>query len=315
MFAEPDRSPVAWSVVIPLYNKQDYIEATVRSALAQAAGSELEVVVVDDGSVDGGPDRLVALNDPRVRLVRQANAGVSAARNRGIREARGNWVIFLDADDLLHPCALAAYAQLRDAFPEAQVLGGKDVRVDSQHLAGGHEFQPLPEPLPMREIRNLPAAFLSEGLPFSSSSVAIKRDFLLAKQLRFPEGESMGEDLDLWLRAAELTPLACTSAGLVIYRVGLAQSLMGSYRDLAFLPVWKRLRDRANSGALPGQIRKASLRLAAEMEVTLARRLATAGRSKEAWRHLASARFAARGHRWWLTALGLLVGAGWRLKK
>lgn len=304
----PSDLRVFWSVLIPLYNKQNYVETTLRSVLTQTTERPLEVVVVDDGSTDDGPARVLALADARVRLVQQKNAGVAAARNRGIREARGHWVVFLDADDLLHPQALAAYEQLSKAFPMADIVGGKDVRVDDSAFAS-HDFAALPEPLPMLEVRNLPAYFLQRGMPFSSSSVAMRREFLLDHALGFPEGESMGEDLDLWLRAAELSPLACTPAGLVLYRVGLAQSLMGSYRDLVLLPVWQRLRQRALSGAMRPDLRTPSLRLAAEMEVTLSRRLAKAARRSEAWQHLWAARAAARGHRWWVTFAALASGS------
>jgi glycosyltransferase involved in cell wall biosynthesis len=297
-----------WSVVVPLYNKQDYVGATLRSVLNQSTGQSLEVVVVDDGSTDAGPSNVLALADDRVRLVRQSNAGVAAARNRGIFEAQGRWVVFLDADDLLHPQALDAYEKLSLAFPNANIVGGKDVRVDDSTL-GGYRQASLPEPLPMCEIENLPAYFVRQGMPFSSSSVAIKRQFLLEHGLRFQEGESMGEDLDLWLRASELSSIACTSAGLVLYRVGLPQSLMGSYRDLIFLPVWQRLRHRAEAGLMRSDLRASSLRLAAEMEVTLSRRLAKAARRREAWRHLWSAREAAGGHRWWVTLLALVSGS------
>lgn len=296
-----------WSVVVPVYNKAPYIEATLRSVLMQQGQPGLEIIAVDDGSRDESVAVIEAMGDARIRLVRQPNAGVSAARNRGVQEARGDWVVFLDGDDLLHPSALMAYGQMASRFPDARVLAGRDQRVVTTEVTA-FRFVDLPDPLPVREIEDLPHVFVKEGLPFSSSSIAIRRDYLQQQELSFPEGESMGEDLDVWLRAAEHASVVCTPEALVVYRIGLSESLMGSYSDAIWLPVWRRLRQRALAGGMPVQLRASSLRLAAEMEVTLARRLAKAGRNRDAWRHLASARAAARGHRWWLTALGLSTG-------
>jgi glycosyltransferase involved in cell wall biosynthesis len=106
--AHPDR-PVL-SVIVPAYNAQDFIE-TCLTAIAGQMGPAHELLVVDDGS----GDQTFALADavcarfPQhlIRIVRQPNLGVSAARNRGLREARGNYIVFVDADDLLLPGALA----------------------------------------------------------------------------------------------------------------------------------------------------------------------------------------------------------------
>lgn len=96
------------SVIIPLYNKKNSIEATVRSVTAQSY-SDWECVVVDDGSTDSSANIVLHLaeTDSRIRLIRQENRGVSFARNHGVADARGEYVIFLDADDRLLPNALA----------------------------------------------------------------------------------------------------------------------------------------------------------------------------------------------------------------
>ncbi|MBR2060973.1 MAG: glycosyltransferase family 2 protein, partial [Tidjanibacter sp.] len=86
------------SVIIPLYNKAASVEATLASVLAQSV-QPLEIIVVDDGSTDDSAERAERFADRGVRVVRQANGGVSRARNRGAAEAQGTHLAFLDADD------------------------------------------------------------------------------------------------------------------------------------------------------------------------------------------------------------------------
>ena len=107
------------SVVVPLYNKGPYIERALNSILAQGC-QDFEVIVVDDGSSDDGPVRVQAFADPRIRLVCQPNGGPGAARNRGIAEAKGDLLAFLDADDAWMPDYLQSSVELLDeATPEA----------------------------------------------------------------------------------------------------------------------------------------------------------------------------------------------------
>lgn len=86
------------SVVIPLYNKEKQIKRTLQSVLTQTF-QDFEIVIVNDGSTDNSVIEVEKLKDPRIRLVHQKNAGVSAARNKGIEEAKYELIAFLDADD------------------------------------------------------------------------------------------------------------------------------------------------------------------------------------------------------------------------
>jgi glycosyltransferase involved in cell wall biosynthesis len=110
------------SVVVPLYNKAPTLVRTLDSVLNQI-GVEVDVVVVDDSSTDDSV-RVAASYESRIRLVRQENAGPSAARNRGARLARYPLILFLDADDALAPGALAAHAQAHAKLPMAGVSVG-----------------------------------------------------------------------------------------------------------------------------------------------------------------------------------------------
>lgn len=109
------------SIIIPLYNKADTIERTLRS-VAKQTYRNFEVVVVDDGSEDGGSEivsRFTSID--AIRLVKQENAGVSAARNFGAQLANGKYVVFLDADDEYHPDFLTEQLTLINMFPECNV--------------------------------------------------------------------------------------------------------------------------------------------------------------------------------------------------
>lgn len=99
------------SVVIPLYNKEPIIEKSLRSVLSQDYDN-FEVVVVNDGSTDRSVDIVKGIDEPRIRLIEQKNGGPSKARNTGILNAKGEWIVFLDADDELLSGALRYYATL-----------------------------------------------------------------------------------------------------------------------------------------------------------------------------------------------------------
>lgn len=88
------------SIIIPLYNKGEYIARTIHSILNQGA-TDFEIIVVNDGSTDNGPMIVEGIKDSRIRILNQCNSGVSSARNFGIHNATGQWVYFIDADDCM----------------------------------------------------------------------------------------------------------------------------------------------------------------------------------------------------------------------
>jgi glycosyltransferase involved in cell wall biosynthesis len=119
--AESVPVPGLVSIVIPCYNVQAYVEAAIVSALDQDY-PQLEVIAVDDGSTDSTPSiiqRLIEVRrDPRLRCVTQRNGGLSAARNAGIAHARGQYIGFLDGDDIWEPDKLARHVSLFESKPE-----------------------------------------------------------------------------------------------------------------------------------------------------------------------------------------------------
>ncbi|HJT38847.1 MAG TPA: glycosyltransferase family 2 protein [Sphingobium sp.] len=110
-----------FSVVIPLYNRADIVGDTIRSVQSQD-WQDFEIVIVDDGSRDNPAPVIEAFGDPRVRYIRQDNAGGGAARNRGIEEARGRYIAFLDSDDLFLPGKLSIMAEALAGDEDRTVL-------------------------------------------------------------------------------------------------------------------------------------------------------------------------------------------------
>ena len=203
------------SVVIPAHNAETFIDETVDSALAQTH-PDIEVIVVDDGSTDGTLARLACFGD-RIITVRQTNAGVAAARNAGAAIATGEWIAFLDADDIWLPGKIEC--QLRDAhapltYTNRLNIGARgdlpEVQSDVTPMRKGDAFLPL----------------LVEGNFITASSVMVRRD-VFQQMGGFFEGLAGTEDWDLWVRIAERHPVDCCREPLVRYRFHSA----GASRD------------------------------------------------------------------------------------
>ncbi|MBR1783972.1 MAG: glycosyltransferase [Bacteroidales bacterium] len=217
-----------FSIIMPLYNKAPYVRKAVEGVLSQTCG-DWELWVVDDGSTDGSADDLKAFSDPRVNLVRQANAGVSAARNRGVAlsgEAEGAspYLCFLDADDWWDPTFLAEMAALVARHPEAGIYGtGYNIvkngrkRVAPVGLADGYEG--------VVDYFGLYAS--TRCMPLCVGSVCIPRVVFNAAG-GFDEGLSMSEDFDLWVRIAKCHKVVLMNKVLFNYNQDVEVRAMGS---------------------------------------------------------------------------------------
>ncbi|WP_167773012.1 glycosyltransferase family 2 protein [Ramlibacter humi] len=292
-----------FTIVVPLFNKARFIRGALHSALAQTR-RDLEVIVVDDGSTDEGAAIVEACTDPRVRLIRQANAGVSIARNQAIAAARGEWVVFLDADDWQHPRFLEALARVQDAHP------GLDCVATRFHEFADDSGAPpaawcVPQGEPAVELIPDLAARWMKGPTLFTGSIAIRHSLLRELQPCFRPGEHFGEDLDLWFRVSERTPIALIDVPLAGYRVGQQDSLSVVHRPRE-LPAWTgRLRERVNCEGFNPVRRRSALTLVAQMHVTEARVALVAGERGKAIAHWLRGAAAWTTPRWWLTAFML----------
>lgn len=203
------------SVVIPLYNKSQWIVGTIQTVLNQRF-QDFEIVVVDDGSTDDGPSKVKSIGDCRIRLVCQSNAGVSAARNRGIEEARGEFIAFLDADDEWHPNYLATQKALIENYPACDVF------------ATNYEFRNVQGQITPTILHKLPfdgdTGILSNYFevascshpPLWTSAVVVRRSAIQAVG-GFPVGIKSGEDLLTWARLAVKYQIAYCTTPLAVF--------------------------------------------------------------------------------------------------
>ncbi len=201
------------SVVIPLYNKAATVGRAVQSVLNQTV-QDFELIVVNNGSTDGGEEVVKRIHDERLRLVEQDNKGVSMARNRGVDEASADWVAFLDADDEWRPTFLETVLALKERYPDCSVYATAYQRCDGKGNIQDIKLNRLSQSR-METFNGIPAllldnyfevAALSEP-PFCSISVMVRKASLEAVG-GFPEGVHQGEDLLTWARLAATGTIA-----------------------------------------------------------------------------------------------------------
>jgi O-antigen biosynthesis protein len=200
------------SVVIPAYNAARYLERTVRSVLNQTHPPD-EVLIVDDGSTDNTP-AIVASLGPEVRYLRQENAYVGPARNRGFHHTTGEYILFLDADDLLLPEHLETLLRALEAHPDAglsycrsQTIDGEDTIVETLWNKEDHEG-------------DVWKSLVTGNFVRSPGCVLFRRD-ALKKAGPWEHRRRMrgNEDWDMLLRIAEHAPFVRVERPLFQYRI------------------------------------------------------------------------------------------------
>ncbi|MFN3389269.1 MAG: glycosyltransferase family 2 protein [Allosphingosinicella sp.] len=198
-----------FSVVIPLFNNRTTIARAVRSVLAQR-GPEFELIVVDDGSTDGGLEALSGFADSRLRTIRQDNAGAGAARDAGVAAAKHDWAAFLDADDFWLEGHLEELDAVRAACPEAGLIG----TAAAAAAPGAAEVFVADGPSDIRLIRYLAAVGRGERT-FGASSAAVRK-----AAWRAVGGFSRsleGPDREFWARLSLAWPVAVSSRVTAVY--------------------------------------------------------------------------------------------------
>ena len=198
-----------YSIVIPAYNSCRFLQATLNSIYAQTY-KNIEIIVVDDGSTDGTPELLAAQEEPRLRVFRQTNQGVSVARNRGIREAKGEFVAFVDADDCWKVNHLEIVNIFFESYPEYNwfVASYQSVSDISEEMI--HNVENC---LPSYRAVNW---FLSANRVPMSGNYVMKKSTIPHDSL-FPLGVVMCEDNVACARMAMENPMIGTTDYVTVY--------------------------------------------------------------------------------------------------
>ena len=235
------------SAIIPTYNRKAYVLEAVDSVLEQTYG-DYELIVVDDGSEDGTGEALKEYSE-KLRYAHQDNNGVSSARNSGLELAEGEFIAFLDSDDLWLPEKLDIQVAWMDKHPEAQICYTDEiwirrgVRVNPRKKHAKYSGEIYPQCLPLCII---------------SPSSALMRRGLFEEVGTFDPSFPVCEDYDLWLRVAARFPVFFIPQKLIIKRGGhagqLSQQGWGNdrYRVRALVKILE-------TGALTPQMRELTI--------------------------------------------------------
>lgn len=194
------------SVIIPTYQRAELVLTAVESVRRQSF-RDWELLVVDDGSSDGTIDALERIREPRLRVIRQAHSGVSAARNRGIQQARYEWIAFLDSDDSWKPRKLERQLESLEAEPAYQICFTDEiwirngVRVNQKKRHRKQSGWIYPRCLRLCIV--------------SPSSILLHRS-VLERMGQFDESFPVCEDYELWLRLAARYPILFLPQPLIV---------------------------------------------------------------------------------------------------
>jgi glycosyltransferase involved in cell wall biosynthesis len=204
------------SVCLVTYNHEKYIRAAVHSVLGQTF-TDLEVVVVDDGSTDGTAEQLAAIQDTRLIVIRQENRGPAAATNRGLAACRGKYIALCSGDDLCHP------DRIRRQLDE-YVKGGPRVLFsqcdfiddEGQPLIGGHFAEGLFD-FQNRRLTEILARLFRSGNYFNS--ITTFTELAILREAPFDAGLLQLQDFDVWARLVRKYDLFIIPEPLVHYRI------------------------------------------------------------------------------------------------
>lgn len=203
-----------FTVVIPLYNKEDFILTAVNSVLQQSF-EDFELLIINDGSTDSSLEKLKSIRDSRLKIINQDNQGVGAARNTGFKNAKFEWIAFLDADDFWSPAHLNELYKIIQSHPSSRMVSTQNIIINVND-----QPYPLVDENANFKIREIDYFFeaAKKLTVVHSSSVAINKH--VYNSIGGFSNHKMGEDLEYWARVALNYNVAISERPTSYYCVG-----------------------------------------------------------------------------------------------
>lgn len=198
------------SVIVPVYNGEKTIRETLISIIKQSF-SDIEIIIIDDGSTDSTLEVVKSITDPRIKIFSYSNAGLATSRNRGITLANGQYISFIDADDIWTPCKLESQMQALKEHPSCAVAYSWTdyINTDGKFLKSGRHPTAIGDVYHKLLLGN----FLENG-----SNPLIRINALKAVG-GFDESLLAAEDWDMWLRLSAFYEFVCVEKAQILYRV------------------------------------------------------------------------------------------------
>ena len=198
---------IYFSIIIPLFNKENYIENTLKSVLNQTH-TNYEIIIINDGSNDESESKVLKFKDSRIRLYSQKNQGVSVARNLGIEKSRYDYIAFLDADDLWMENHLETLNTLIYDFPNAGIYASRYQLIFNEGKTSIPKFNGISD-----DFYGIVHDYFNVSLNYAvatASSIAVPK-YVFEKIGNFKSKISSGQDVDMWIRIALKYPIAISS--------------------------------------------------------------------------------------------------------
>ena len=287
-----------FSVVIPVYNKANTIRASIDSVLAQI-NKDYEIIIVDDGSVD---NLIEALSDyDNLNVIHQKNAGVSVARNTGIKNSKGDFVCFLDADDLWKDNHLSTLSMLIDKYPDVNYFVTSHIISNTDGtFVNSSDF-----------LKDYSADFRCDDLlgllnntsysVIHTNSICARRSEFINNNLFFEPGIRIGEDTDVWYRLALKNTAVVTKKLTTVYRrENSTATKFSSYIDEWIFS--KRLKDIDNDPDILSEVKVSAAVLIDRYLLNSSRQNMLTKNRKQALKILKKVRYK-KGKRYFLTKL------------